>query len=94
MLIIFPKKALQYLLLVYWGDKIWSIGFTLNIIASGKAEFAVSYGLGQGVILVAAFWGVFIWKEFKGVQKVNSLLSFMFLFYIVGLLLIIAAKLF
>jgi glucose uptake protein len=76
------------------GGAIWSLGFTLNIIASGQAGFAISYGLGQGATLVAALWGVFIWKEFKGVKRVNGLLSLMFLCFIVGLALIIAAKVF
>jgi glucose uptake protein len=44
--------------------------------------------------MVAAFWGVFIWKEFKNAPKgVNPMLALMFLLYIVGLVLIIAAKL-
>jgi len=33
---------------------------SLNIIAAGKAGFAISYGLGQGATLVAALWGVFV----------------------------------
>jgi glucose uptake protein len=42
--------------------------------------------------MVAALWGVFIWKEFKGANKsVNILLSFMFLFFIAGLALIIVS---
>ena len=44
------------------GGVIWSLGMTLNIIASGQAGFAISYGLGQGATLIAALWGVFIWK--------------------------------
>ncbi len=38
---------------------------SLSIIASGAAGFAISYGLGQGATLVAALWGVFVWKEFE-----------------------------
>jgi len=68
--------------------------FVLLMIASGKAGFAISYGLGQGATLIAALWGVLIWKEFKGVQKVTGLLSLMFLFYVIGLALIIAARLY
>ena len=30
------------------GGVIWSLGMTFNIIASGQAGFAISYGLGQG----------------------------------------------
>ncbi len=74
------------------GGAIWSLGFTLNIIASGQAGFAISYGLGQGATLIAALWGVFIWKEFKGVKGVNGLITLMFLMYLVGLVLIILSR--
>ena len=75
------------------GGVIWSMGMTLSILASGKAGFAISYGLGQGATLVAALWGVFIWKEFKDAKKgTNKLLTFMFIFYVVGLTLIIFAR--
>ena len=74
------------------GGIIWILGMSLNILASGKAGFAISYGLGQGATLVAAIWGVFIWKEFKGAdKKVNNLIAFMFLAYLGGLALIILA---
>ncbi|MFB9841797.1 GRP family sugar transporter [Mucilaginibacter ginsenosidivorans] len=68
------------------GGLIWGIGNSLNLVAAGKAGPAISYGLGQGATLVAAFWGVFIWKEFaKAPKGVGVLLSCMFLFFIVGL---------
>ncbi len=76
------------------GGVIWSIGMTLNIIAAEQAGFAISYGLGQGATMIAALWGVFIWKEFKGASGVNGLLTAMFLFFVVGLGLIIAARLY
>jgi glucose uptake protein len=74
------------------GGVIWNIGMSLSIIASGKAGFAISYGLGQGATLIAALWGVFIWKEFKGATKsVNTLVFFMFLAYLAGLALLVYA---
>lgn len=76
------------------GGVIWSLGMTLNIIASGQAGFAISYGLGQGATLIAALWGVFIWKEFKDVKGVNGLLSMMFALYFIGLILIIIARIY
>ncbi|MDR9410895.1 MAG: hypothetical protein RI573_18765 [Balneolaceae bacterium] len=43
--------------------------------------------------MVAAIWGVFIWKEFKDAPKgTNTLLTFMFLFFLVGLGLLIYAR--
>jgi len=74
------------------GGMIWCVGMSLSIIAAGKAGFAISYGLGQGATLIAALWGVFIWKEFKNSPKgVNMLLTFMFLLFVGGLGLIILA---
>ncbi|HVX52352.1 MAG TPA: GRP family sugar transporter [Chitinophagaceae bacterium] len=76
------------------GGIIWGIGNSLNLIAAGKAGPAISYGLGQGATLVAALWGVFIWKEFKNAPKGTSgLITAMFLFFIAGLGLIIYAGL-
>jgi glucose uptake protein len=74
------------------GGIIWSIGMSLSIIASGSAGPSISYGLGQGATLIAAFWGVFIWKEFKEAPAgTNRLLALMFVFYIIGLALIVYA---
>ncbi|MBA4323073.1 MAG: multidrug DMT transporter permease [Odoribacter sp.] len=74
------------------GGIIWNIGMSFSIIASGKAGFAISYGLGQGATLIAALWGVFIWKEFKGASKsVNTLVFFMFVAYLAGLALLVYA---
>jgi glucose uptake protein len=74
------------------GGTIWCVGMSLSILAAGKAGFAISYGLGQGATLIAALWGVFIWKEFKNSsRKVNALLTMMFVLFVAGLGLIIRA---
>lgn len=74
------------------GGAIWALGSAFSYIASGQAGPAVSYALGQGAPMIAAIWGVFIWKEFKGSNStVNRLLTFMFVFFIVGLALIVMA---
>jgi len=74
------------------GGVIWNLGMSFSIIASGAAGFAVSYGLGQGATMIAAFWGVFIWKEFKEAPpETGKLLRLMFACYIIGLALIIVA---
>lgn len=75
------------------GGIIWSIGMSLSILASGEAGFAISYGLGQGATMVAAFWGVFIWKEFKDAPAgTNKLINTMFAFFIIGLVMIVASR--
>jgi len=75
------------------GGVIWSVGMSLNIIASGKAGPAVSYGLGQGATVVAALWGIYVWKEFdKAPAGTKSLLNSMLVLYVVGLAMIILSK--
>jgi len=75
------------------GGVIWSLGMTFSIIASEQAGYAISYGLGQGATLIAALWGVFIWKEFGKAEGLKGLLVAMFLFFLVGLGMIIASRL-
>ena len=74
------------------GGAIWCLGTALSYITSKAAGPAISYALGQGAPMIAAIWGVFVWKEFKGSGKnVYTLLGLMFLFFIVGLSLIVLA---
>ena len=74
------------------GGAIWCLGTALSYITAGKAGAAVSYALGQGAPMVAAIWGVFIWKEFKGAKKgVYGLLGAMFCLFIAGLATIVVA---
>ncbi|MGI8637844.1 MAG: GRP family sugar transporter, partial [Segetibacter sp.] len=68
------------------GGLIWGLGNSLNLIAAGKAGPAISYGLGQGATMIAALWGVFIWKEFRNSPKgTNGLITSMFVFFVLGL---------
>jgi glucose uptake protein len=76
------------------GGFIWCFGMTMSLIAAEQAGFAISYGLGQGATMVAAAWGVFIWKEFKDAPEgTGRLITAMFALFIVGLGMIIAARL-
>ncbi|MEN6451802.1 MAG: hypothetical protein ABFC96_15030 [Thermoguttaceae bacterium] len=76
------------------GGVIWAVGMTLNVVASAKASPAVAYGLGQGATLVAALWGVFVWREFRAAPRsVTPLLVLMFLGYVAGLALVIVSRL-
>lgn len=68
------------------GGVIWGLGTALSYIAAGKAGAAVSYALGQGAPMVAALWGIFIWREFRGASRgVYWLLALMFIFFLSGL---------
>ena len=75
------------------GGIIWCVGMSFSIIASGKAGAAISYWLGQGATIVAAIWGIFIWKEFKDAPKgTSAILNIMLLLYVIGIALIIYAR--
>ncbi|HEX5168880.1 MAG TPA: GRP family sugar transporter [Cyclobacteriaceae bacterium] len=75
------------------GGAIWCVGMSFSILASDKAGPAISYGLGQGATVVAAIWGIFIWKEFQAAPKGTSvLLAGMLLCYVIGLALLIVAR--
>jgi glucose uptake protein len=72
------------------GGMIWAVGMMFSIIARGVAGSPISYGLGQGATMVAAFWGVFIWREFREAPEgTDRLIWVMFGGYLLGLGLII-----
>ncbi|GAB2785008.1 GRP family sugar transporter [Rhabdobacter roseus] len=75
------------------GGAIWCLGMSFSIWASDQAGPAISYGLGQGATVVAALWGILIWKEFRNAPKGTSLiLNAMLICYILGLGTLIAAR--
>jgi glucose uptake protein len=68
------------------GGLIWAFGTTFTFVAADKAGIALAYAIGQANPLVAALWGVFVWREFAGApSKSRTLLFVMFLFYLIGL---------
>ncbi|MDA3865868.1 MAG: GRP family sugar transporter [Salinivirgaceae bacterium] len=75
------------------GGIIWCAGMMTNILGGAKAGFAISYGLGQGATIIAALWGIFIWKEFKGApQKSNVYLALMMVLFAIGVVFLILAR--
>jgi glucose uptake protein len=76
------------------GGLIWCAAMEFNLMAMEKAGPAISYGLGQGATMISAAWGVFVWKEFaRAPRGTGKLLTAMFAFFIVGLSLIVIARL-
>src|SRR6185369_7961300 len=74
------------------GGMIWMAALSFNVIASSVAGPAISYALGQGATLVAAIWGLVIWREFRGAPPGTSkYLALMLAGYTSGLVLIGAA---
>jgi glucose uptake protein len=89
----FAKGSPRLHLIGILGGMIWNVGMSFSIMASSAAGPALSYGLGQGATMIGAVWGVFIWKEFDGAPAgTGRLLAAMFLFYVIGLGVLIASK--
>jgi glucose uptake protein len=85
-----PRK---YHLLGFLGGLIVGLGMVFNFVAAGFAGVAISYAVGQAAPMVAAMWGIFLWKEFSGSgTKTKTYLALTFLFYFLALALIAHAR--
>ena len=74
------------------GGFIWGTGTVFNFVAASLTGVAISYAIGQAAPMVAAAWGVFVWKEFAGAdKKAKTYLALMFVFYILALVAVSSA---
>ena len=79
------------------GGIIWSTGAVFNFVASRAHVVgpAVSYSIGQGATMISAAWGIFIWREFTDAPRLaKTLLAWMFLFFLCGLIAVAIAPLY
>lgn len=60
-----PRNHLLGLL----GGFVWGIGGCCNFISAGFVGVPISYAIGQSAPLIAASWGVFVWREFAGASR-------------------------
>jgi len=75
------------------GGCIWGIGTVFNLVAANFTGVAISYAIGQSAPMVAALWGVFVWKEFQGAnRRAKTYLALMFVFYLFAILLVARAN--
>jgi glucose uptake protein len=67
----------------------YGAGVVLVFLAAGLAGMAVAGAIGQANPLVAALWGIVVWKEFRGASRRTwRLVALMLLLYTAGLLLL------
>ena len=79
-------------LLGLFGGFIWGTGMVFNLVAAKFTSVAIAYAIGQSAPMVAALWGLFVWKEFAGAPgKAKFYLTLMFVFYALGILLVAKA---
>jgi glucose uptake protein len=96
---IFKSTPKQHLLGLA-GGALWCTGMVASL-AAGSAAAETHVGavaacfLAQGFALIAALWGILLWKEFKGADlRVKTLVVLMFLLFAGGLLVISQASLY
>jgi glucose uptake protein len=81
-----------YHLLGLAGGIVWGVGTVFNLVAASLVGVAISYAIGQASPMVAALWGVFAWREFRGSSaRAKVYLAGMFASYLLALLLIARA---
>jgi len=74
------------------GGVVWGVGTVFNFVAASLVGVAISYAIGQASPMIAALWGVFVWREFRGSNAAAKLyLVGMFVFYVLALVLIARA---
>ena len=80
-------------LLGLFGGVVWGVGTVFNVVAGKSTSFAISYAIGQSAPMVAALWGLLVWKEFAGSgSRAKLYLGLMFVFYILAILLVARAN--
>lgn len=79
----FWKASMKDHLLGIFGGMIWGLGGCFNFIAAGFVGVAISYAIGQSAPMIAALWGVLVWKEFQAADgKAWAYLTLMFFAYL------------
>jgi glucose uptake protein len=86
----FKSTLRQHVLGVICGA-VWILGLVANLTAAaaeGKASVgpAISYGLFQGSVVIAALWGLLYWKEFAEADgRVRAMLVIMVVLFVCGI---------
>ena len=68
------------------GGFVWGTGTVFNFVAASFVGVAISYAIGQAAPMVAAVWGVAVWREFHGAPATAwTYLALMFISYAAAL---------
>lgn len=74
------------------GGVIWGLGTSFNFVAANKLGVPIAYAIGQSAPMIAALWGVLVWKEFAGARRKPWVyLTLMFLLYVAAVTVIAMA---
>jgi glucose uptake protein len=80
-------------LLGLFGGFVWGVGTVFNVVAGNMTGYARSYAIGQSAPMVAALWGLLVWKEFAGSgARAKVFVTLMFVFYALAIFLVAHAN--
>ncbi len=89
----FFQTTLSNHMLGLLGGFLWGAAMVFNLVAASFTGVAISYAIGQSAPMIAALWGVFVWKEFAGAPgKAKMYLAGMFAFYCLAIFLVARAN--
>lgn len=74
------------------GGVVWGTGTVFNFVAASFVGVAISYAIGQAAPMVAALWGVAVWREFRGAPaRAWTYIGLMFACYVAALAVLASA---
>ena len=74
------------------GGFIWGTGTVFNFVAASFVGVAISYAIGQAAPMVAALWGIAVWREFRGAPaRAWAYVALMFACYVAALAVLASA---
>jgi glucose uptake protein len=89
----FFQTSISNHLLGLLGGFLWGVAMVFNLVAASFTGVAISYAIGQSAPMIAALWGIFVWKEFAGAPgKAKLYLVGMFAFYCLAILFVAKAN--
>lgn len=81
----FRQRPVDHLLGLL-GGLIWGTGTVMNFVAASFVGVAILYAIGQAAPMVAALWGVFVWREFRAANgTARAYMAATFVFYLLAL---------
>lgn len=88
----YRSAPVSYHALGLLGGIVWGVGTVFNFVAASLVGVAISYAIGQASPMIAALWGVLVWREFRGASaRARGYLAGMFIAYVLALVLIAKA---
>jgi glucose uptake protein len=84
-------RAVDHLLGIA-GGFVWGTGTVFNFVAASFVGVAISYAIGQAAPMVAALWGIAVWREFRGAPaRAWMYVALMFACYVAALAVLASA---